>query len=148
MSRFWDRFKTRLYYPPVNKPQLASGTTDVAQVAGNAVEKIVKLIPAEVIAAYYALIYLASDVARESWHIWLFGIAFLAGLIATPIYLYKKADHQKPYKTQIVMSTIAFVPWAFLTTGKQVVPRYYDSALAGFVVVIVTLFTGWFPIRS
>jgi len=45
MSIFLDRFKTRLYYPPVDKPRLAGGKLDVAQVAGNAVEKIVKLIP-------------------------------------------------------------------------------------------------------
>jgi len=148
MSKFTDRFKTRLYYPPVDKPRLASGSVDVAQVAANAVEKIVKLIPAEVVAGYTVLVYFASHVTRESMHIWLFAVAFLAGLVATPIYLYRSADHQKPYKTQIVMSTIAFVPWAYLTTGKQIIPQYYDIALAGFLVALVTLVNGCIPIKK
>jgi hypothetical protein len=82
MSRFTDRFKTRLYYPPVNKPRSASGAVDVPQAIGNAVEKIVKLIPGEIVAGYSALVYLASRVARESMHIWLFGVAFLVGMLA------------------------------------------------------------------
>jgi hypothetical protein len=131
MSIFLDRFKTRLYYPPVDKPRLAGGKLDVAQVAGNAVEKIVKLIPAEVVAGYSALIYLASHVTDESLHIWLYGVAFLVGLIAT----------------QMVLSTFAFVAWAYLTSGKQIIPQYYDIAGAGFLVVVVTLVNGCIPIR-
>jgi hypothetical protein len=145
MSGFWQ---SRLYLPPKDKPRLASGTVDVGQIAGKAVEKIVKLIPAEVVAGYSALIYFASNVARESWHIWLFGIAFLAGLIATPTYLYFAANRQKPYVAQMVISTIAFMPWAYLTTGKQIIPQYYDSAFAGFLVAIVTLVNGCIPIKK
>jgi hypothetical protein len=148
MSEFTDRFKTRLYYPPVDKPKLASGTVDISQVAANAVEKIVKLIPAEVVAGYSLLIYFALHVTREWMHIWLFAVAFSAGLIATPIYLYRKADHQKPYRTQILLSTIAFIPWAYLTTGKEIIPQYYDIAVAGFLVALVTLFNGCIPIRK
>jgi hypothetical protein len=70
MSRFLDRLKTRLYYPPVDKPRLANGKVDVPQVLGNAVEKIVKLIPAEVVAGYSALIYLASHVTMVSHLLW------------------------------------------------------------------------------
>jgi hypothetical protein len=141
-------FPSRLYVPPKDKPSLATGAVDVGQIVGKAVEKIVKLIPGEVVAGYSALIYLASKVARESWHTWLFGIAFLVGLIATPTYLYFAADRQKPYVAQIIVSTIAFVPWAYLTTGKQIIPQYYDGAFAGFLVVIVTLVNGCIPIKK
>ena len=121
---------------------------DVPQVVGNAVEKIVKLIPTEVVAGYSALVYFASNVARESWHIWLYGFAFFVGLVATPTYLYLAANRQKPYVAQMLISTIAFIPWAYLTTGKQIVPQYYDFALAGFLVALVTLVNGCIPIRK
>jgi hypothetical protein len=46
------------------------------------------------------------------------------------------------------MSTIAFVFWAYLTTGKQIIPQYYDIAFAGFLVALVTLVNGCIPIRK
>jgi len=141
-------FPSRLYLPPKDKPKLASGEADVPKLLGKAVEKIVKLIPGEVVAGYSALIYLASNVVRESLHIWLYGIAFLVGLAATPTYLYFAANRQKPYVAQMVLSTIAFVPWAYLTTGKQIMPQHYDSALGGFLVVIFALGNGCIPIKK
>jgi hypothetical protein len=47
----------------------------------------------------------------------------------------------------MVLSTFAFVAWAYLTSGKQIIPQYYDIAGAGFLVVVVTLVNGCIPIR-
>jgi hypothetical protein len=144
MSGFW---KSRLYIPPVNKPKAADGSVDYAEVIGNAVKKVLKLIPFEVVAVYTAAVYVASDVTNASLHIWLFRGAFVAGLIATPTYLYKAADRQKPYRTQMVLSTIAFAVWAYLTTGKQLVPQWYDRAGGFYAVLIYSLVAGCFPIK-
>lgn len=100
-------------------------------------DRLLKLIPSEIIAAYITLHGLISGIKNphENELLWIIvGILF----ILTPIYLYKVSMVTK--KGQIFISTIGFLVWVFTTTPPQIniwdIPTEFLGSL---VFIIYTL---------
>lgn len=64
---------------------------------------------------------------------WLAGLVFLAGFIATPLYLWRvsgKVGKSKPI--QIVIASVAFPLWAYVLGGPfEVLSEVYKDAATG-----------------
>lgn len=152
---------SRLYYEPQAMPAAARATittlaasvpstgaapvpskTDPKQVA----EKIGKLIPAEIVAGYSTLIGFATAAPQGWQQNACFFLAFVACLIVTPLYLWSMSDKDKPKIAHIVVSTLAFPFWAYLTTGSTIIPHYYNAVVAGFAVTLYSTVTAWIPL--
>ena len=126
---------SRLYYPKVVAGQLAGGRSAPVD-AGDATVKIAKNIPTELVTAYGALVSAAMTLKWPEARLPAAAICLIACWILTPFYLNYVADKGKPKRNQIIVGTAAFPLWAYLVSGKQVIPEYYDLSLATIVVVI------------
>lgn len=137
---------SRLYYPPINKPKLASGTgPDVDP--GEVARKIGKLIPSELVAGYAALVSVSLNIRFEDWRLPFFWIFFLLCWTLVPIYLNNAADPGKPKRNHIIVSTIAFPLWAYLISGSQVMPQWFDAGLATGLAVAYSLISAAVPMN-
>ena len=139
----------RLYYPRVRTGGLASGgssggSTDVD--VGEAAKKIGKLIPSQLVTAYAALVSASMAMRFESARLPVVGVCFVICWILTPFYLNHVATAGKPKRNHIFVSTVAFPIWAYLISGNQVVPEFYDAALATVITLIFSLFSGLIPL--
>ena len=100
--------------------------------------KLVKLIPAEAIAAYLTL----EGIIRSAANPWLkpilLTIALVIGLIGTPLYLRKFYCIDK--RKQLVLSTLAFGVWVFAIGGVFAVMSWYEPYFGSIVLVAFTFF--------
>lgn len=108
-------------------------------------DRIVKLIPADVVAGWLAVtsaIKAAAKVPSEQtlWIIFAFGVLFAAAWTWKQTYI---KDARLPY-IQTVVSTIAFCVWAYATGGAS--PQWpgdlYQPLTATLVLVGFSLFSG------
>lgn len=136
---------SRLYYPPPAKSELSTGETSGVDTK-QALEKVAKLIPSEVITAYTGLVSLFLNLKTPRSQSIGFGIAFILGVILTPVYLNNMAEAGKPKRNHLIVSTFAFVVWAYFTSGRQVVPDLYDIIWATAALIIFTLISGAIPL--
>jgi hypothetical protein len=115
--------------------------------------RMVKYIPAEVVAFYLAadkLFVKGAEAVNDNIvktfvdkHLYDFSFAvFVIALIGTPIYLRQQATDDEPWVVQAVVSTIAFVIWAYAVQGQMFVPLY-SSAIAAFMVLVFTFASGF-----
>lgn len=99
-------------------------------------DRLYKYIPAEVIAFYLglnAIIASASDVPRPvHWFI------FLAGLAATPYYLRVVQKVVSP--RQLLISTLAFLVWAFALGGPFAALASYKPIYGAVLLPVFTFF--------
>jgi hypothetical protein len=137
---------SRLYYPKTVTGTLATGEATSFDVA-DAGKKIVKNIPTELVTAYGALISAAMSLKWQSAHLPAAVICLVVCWILTPIYLYKVADEGKPKRNQIIVGTLAFPLWAYLVSGKQVIPDYYDLPLATIITVLFSAAVAVIPMN-
>jgi hypothetical protein len=139
---------SRLYYPKPQTGGLATGKDGITVDAGEVFRKIAKLIPTELVAGYGALVSLCFVIRWETWRIPAVWLCFALCLILTPIYLNKVADRGKPKRNQIIVGTIAFPIWAYQVSGGQIVPQFYDAAIATIVAIIFSLITAAVPMNK
>lgn len=141
-SKHYDMAQTPQGETPTKEEPSAGITIHPKEIA----EKISKLIPVEIIAGYSTLVgfcvYMPGPLVKTV----AIAISFLAGLIFTPVYLSKMADEKKPKTRHLVISTVAFPFWAYLTSGAVVIPTLYSAAAAGFGVTLFSLVTAWIPL--
>lgn len=100
---------SRLYYETNNKTsggQLASGSNINAR---SYLEKVAKLIPAEINIAYISMIGLVPSIQLEVSKFYFYWGIFVFCLILTPLYLNWQSEKDRPKKVHIVLSTIAFI---------------------------------------
>jgi hypothetical protein len=112
----------------------------------NQLEKVAKLIPSEVIAAYLAMFGFVPLVQNEGLHRAVFWIIFTICLIATPIYLNYQAEKGRPKFKHLLISTVAFIVWAYTTTGSTLVPTLFDAAMGSIILVAFSLFSAVVPL--
>jgi hypothetical protein len=151
--------------------------------ADNYLERVIKYIPSEIVAAYVALdgiffegaergtaVAGAADPAAsaaaggatmaapgilEAFSSAQIGAAIFAiCLIFTPIYIWSQSRQgggTLPWRLQALISTIAFVIWAYATKGmiffhsdQLLSMNVYDSRLAAAVLIFFTLVSGLF----
>jgi FtsH-binding integral membrane protein len=108
-------------------------------------ERVAKYIPAEIVAAYMAAIGVIAQLPtfeqRKTWYL----VAFVAGLIATPLYLLQFGDPSKSKTMHLVISTIAFVVWAYSLKGVFVEPwNLYDAGISEAAALIFAVVAGVF----
>ena len=118
----------RLYYPPEQEAGTSRGVrrSGGREAAEQAIEKVTKLIPAEVITGYSGLVSAAHLSPRPIVQSIIDIVGFLVCVVTTPIYFNQMAVPGKPKIRHIVLSTIAFPIWAYFTSGSQVIPNQYD----------------------
>lgn len=115
--------------------------------------RIVKYVPAEVVAFYLAadkLFVKAAAVVNANVadifvndHLRYFSIAvFVIGLLGTPLYIRQQATGNDPWQVQAGVSTLAFVIWAYAIQGQIFAP-IYSSAIAAFSVLVFTFASGF-----
>lgn len=137
---------SRLYYsaPQNGFKSLADGQNPPP--LSNYLEKIAKLIPGEVIAAYLTMMGFVASIESGSTHTIVIWAVFGIGLIMTPLYLNAMADAGKPKAKHLVLSTLAFIVWAYSTCGEQlqetITPGTFLPAVASIILVAFTLVSG------
>ena len=98
-------------------------------------ERVAKYIPSEILAAY---MFFNNIIVIEPDHVWrlaYFSLAFFFCLIMTPLYLGKMAEPGDPKLYQQVVSTLAFVLWAYaLGVGFFVEWGVYVPILAAILI--------------
>jgi hypothetical protein len=94
------------------------------------VTKLLKYIPAEVIALYITLDALARSSGETQLQLYWFIFAF--GIVVTPLYLWRI---QKVHKVlQLSISTIAFFVWVFAMGGPFVHLDWYNPLYGGMLL--------------
>jgi hypothetical protein len=145
---------SRLYYEPAVRAAATRAVTeakDEKSTGGTASEwpqKIAKLIPAELITAYGALGGAILTVERTILRQPLYIAAFLLCMVLTPIYLRKADANDLPKRNHLIVSTFAFPVWAYLVSGKVVIPEYYDAGLATVTAIVFSLITAAIPMNK
>ena len=136
---------SRLYYP--KSDTAADFTADPVKTLQEYGEQVAKLVPSEVVAGYLTCVGLV-DKLRESWRNPGFAAVFVLCLVLTPVYLNKVADPGKPRRNHLIVSSIAFVVWAYSVSGKLVLgDSWYDPALASLLLIVFTLISAVVPLN-
>jgi ACR3 family arsenite efflux pump ArsB len=106
--------------------------------------RLVKYIPAEIVAIYLAATGFvpAVDESRQTW-LW---IIFAACAVLTPIYFYlatrDKEKGNRPLVIQVVLATVAFPVWVFAVGGPFAALAWYKSYVASIILIFVTSIFG------
>ncbi len=123
--------------------RLAQEPPPNANVADSYFEKLMKYIPADIVAAYVALDGILKEGANDP--VWLTWAVFLALLVLTPFYIcYRKTDppgltFSKTFHW--VASTVAFAVWVFALGGPFAVTFAWYKPVYGSVLLIITTLT-------
>jgi hypothetical protein len=138
----------RLFYDKSNtsiQPRVASGEE---KKVNDYLDKVSKLIPSEVIAGYLAMFGLVPLVQKTDIHSTVFWIIFWLCQILTPIYLNSQSEKGKPKRNHLIISSIAFTVWAYVTTGKTLVPDFYDAAIGSIILIAFSLISAIIPLTK
>lgn len=110
-------------------------------------EKVAKIIPGEVIAAYLAMIGFVPLIKNEALHQPAYWTVFAFGTLGTGLYINYQADPNRPKWAHIAVSIISFLLWAYDTTGEKICPGIYDSAIAAILLIGFSFFSGKIPLK-
>jgi hypothetical protein len=96
------------------------------------VQRVIKLVPAEVV-TFFVGINGIIQAAKGANSAWLGFAAFIAGVIFTPLYTRKIASDGggNVSSKQLILTTVAFVVWAFAVSAPLTAFGYSDTALYG-----------------
>lgn len=112
----------------------------------DALERAAQYVPAEVLGAYLgitALVESGTD-ADTNGRTWGLLVAFIVGIIFTPLYLNKMAEAGKPKLMHLVIATLAFGLWSYGMKGLWDDIGIYNAVVAGIVLIVFTLVSGLF----
>ena len=99
-------------------------------------DKLVKYIPAEAVAAYLTLDgIIRSSATGNSIRTGLW-VAFVIGLIGTPLYLWRLQGVTSPL--QLSISTLSFAIWVFALGGAFALYSWYHPWIASVLLVAYT----------
>jgi hypothetical protein len=143
---------SRLFYDDSDaadssRPRFQVKIRQQKQDASRYLEKVAKLVPSEIIAGYVGLVGLVPLVHNREARPWIYLVVFVLCIVLTPLYLRFQANTHKPYKIHVLVSTIAFVVWAYSISGAAIVPGLYDPAIASMLLIAFTLISGTIPLR-
>jgi hypothetical protein len=104
--------------------------------------RVVKYVPADIIAGWLALTALLSGSGRE--RLTLLWVLFAVLVVLTPLWMLRatRAADKPPAWTQAVVSTVAFAVWVFATGRPFADYAFYDQVYGGVALIIFTLVTG------
>lgn len=142
----------RLYYEEKNDPTQPKAFAGEGKGFSDNLEKVARLIPSEIIAGYLTMIGFVGSVKSVSMQNIIIWSIFAIGLILTPIYLNNVAEADKPKRNHLILSTIAFIVWAYVTTGKQLSDTIgsdlFDQPVASIVLVAFSLISSVIPLNK
>lgn len=140
---------SRLFYDPPRVPSAQSGGKGKSVTLSNRqyAEKVASLIPGEVIATYLAIMRYIPNIRFINLHNYFYWGSFIAGVGGTFFYMRWVADAGKPRGMQVFLSIVAFVFWAYATTGDKVCPAIYDYAIGSIGLILFTFFSGKIPLN-
>jgi hypothetical protein len=142
----------RLYYEEKNDPTQPKAIAGEGKGFSDYLDKVARLIPSEIIAGYLTMIGFVGSVKNTQTQIIIAWVVFAIGLILTPLYLNKVAEADKPKRNHLILSTVAFLVWAYVTTGKQLLetisPDIFDQAVASIVLVAFSLVSAVIPLNK
>jgi len=124
-------------------------TQGVGQQADSAAERIVKYIPAEVVAFYLAALGIIQtvpdDQAAKKNGAYL--VALIVGLIAAPLYIAILGRKDQPGKWLMIGWSIpAFLVWAYNLGGMFKVWEIHEPWIGSLLLLTITLVAGLLPI--
>lgn len=141
---------SRLYYESSQETRFLKNRESGQGRSRSYLEKVSSLVPAEIIAGYLAMIGFLDKhdnsvvVEKQGF---LIGI-FVLCLILTPLYLNFQADKDKPKIVHLVISSVAFVVWAYVTSGEKFSGLIYDSDIASVILIAFSLVSALVPLNK
>lgn len=124
-------------------------------------DRLIKYIPAEAVAlfafvdktliGYYGLNASGVPTTRPADPLmtWLPILFLLLGLIGTPIYLYRQRLKGQPWVLHAIISTVAFLLWAYTLGGSIfIINGWYHTLAAAIVAPVFTFVAGMFEPSS
>lgn len=104
--------------------------------------RVAKYIPGEILAAYVAMLGIIETVGDAQLKKWLFLAALVLCAVFTPIYFIKAAEDGEPRTVHVVVSSLAFLVWAYSLDGYFGVMEIYHAAVGSFLLIVFTLASG------
>ena len=107
--------------------------------------RVGKYIPGEIMALYLALLGILNDgLAKESevFRLLTYGVAFLIFLVLTPVYFTRMAEPGDALKVQRIVSTVAFVVWAYSLGGIFKELHIHRDWMGGALLIVFTAISG------
>lgn len=138
---------TRLYYEYPDAVQVSDLDGKESKL-NRYLEKVAKLVPSEIIAGYLAMVGFVPQIGIPEIHQTIFYVIFFLCLVLTPVYLNRQSQKGKPKKIHLIVSTLAFIIWAYVTTGNTLIPDYYDAALGSIALIAFSLISGVIPLTK
>jgi hypothetical protein len=99
-------------------------------------DRLLKYIPAEVVAAYLAIQGIIPSITGPGASQTALWIAFLVLLFLTPFYLMRVQNVSK--RVQLAISTVSFAIWVFSVGGPFAFFPWYQSAMGAVVLLLFT----------
>ena len=127
------------------KPRGARAFSGDADSTKDYLERVAKYVPSEILAAYLTLMPLVLGTTEEDsgLRIALLAVILLGlGILNIP-YLTKAALPNQPKRKHLVMSTVAYLTWTYSIGGFWTEVGAYQEALAGILIVFVSLASGF-----
>jgi hypothetical protein len=109
-------------------------------------EKVAKVVPSEIVAGYLTLVGFVPLIRQATIRPWVYAAAFAICVILTPLYMNAQADKAKPKRRHLILSTVAFIVWAYAVSGNAVAAPLYDPAVASILLVVFSLISGAIPL--
>ena len=115
------------------KPQRKAGLTGTTDGYDNYTSRLVKLVPAEVIAFYLALESIVSVMPEKNILMW---VIFGLSLVGAWFYLGRMAHVSSP--VQRLLTLVAFTVWVYVTGGPFATLPWYNAAYGKLALVVFT----------
>jgi len=145
----------RLYYEKTIDPNQPKAFNGEKQGIDDYLNKVARLVPSEIIAGYLAVIGIIESAKNANSERILVLLTLIICTILTPIYLNKVANPEKPKRNHLILSTIAFLVWAYVTTGKQIIKaispndtEIFDPVIASAIMILFSLISAAIPLNK
>lgn len=128
---------------PDSEPEVffagTAGTSEAkVSKATNYSERLIKFVPAEVLAGYVSVSPLMGTVVSHSGKITFVAILVVLCLLAIPIHYRTLLGRTKRARKHILISQVAFLAWAYGIGGPFIALGWHHPAAAGLGLVAVT----------
>jgi len=104
-------------------------------------DKLLKLIPSEIVAAYLVILGILSNeeitIQETNITVIVHWVVFGIILILTPVYLRKFQNVMK--LSQLILTSLSFVVWSYSLGGPFAVSNFYHSTIASILLILWTL---------
>lgn len=111
------------------------------QIPDGYLDRLIKYIPAEIVAAYLTMQNIVATMAESIRPFWIEWAVFGALLLLTPLYIWRvtRAPGLPPAWLQIGISTLSFAIWVFALGGPFDELPWYQAAYGALILPIYTL---------